>query len=128
MIPLYDALLRYFRPHSRPIVENTVKDKAFLKTVQAGDVLIVDHGFSQKRVLVRRVIGNLIEITLLEPSKELPEIQVMWGMAEDDDKPFCNFFSITTGGVVDFLLGFDGHKPGPDHPYEFMWCEIIGKE
>jgi hypothetical protein len=102
-----------------------MQKKGFLKTVKSGDILIVDLGFSKRQVMVREVIGNLIEITYIDIREDLGEPPNAFDY-EDEDM-FCKFYSVSTGGVIDINLGLDGHKPETHHPYKELWSEIIAK-
>jgi hypothetical protein len=102
-----------------------MQNKIFLKTVKSGDILIQDLGFSKRQVMVREVIGNLIEIITIDIREDLGDPPNAFDY--DDDDMHCRYFSVTTGGVIDINLGLDGHEPGHDHPFRELWSEIISK-
>jgi hypothetical protein len=103
-----------------------MQNNEFLKTVKTGDFVIQNFGFTTREVLVRDVIGNIIEVTNVdvredigEPPNALELDPYCW--------PFCNYFSVHTGGDIDIKLGLDGHEPGPDHPFKCLWSQLISK-
>ncbi len=107
-----------------------MKNKEFLKTIRSGDIVIQRHSLlehpTERQMLVKDVRDNIIEIAPLEIPKETESLLRALGLP-GDEQILCTHFSVVTGGVIDLNLGLDGHEPGPDYPYKYLWSELISK-